>query len=115
MSEISEVSSRVFIYIDRVGGILSGGIQAVELRYKFTETVKFLLGTVVDIQVGRVIQHPPYAYPTLDCGVDKLFDCGVADSSCRIVDDTTQGFVIIRIGGETEICDGILHLLSLIE
>ena len=39
----------------------------------------------------------------------------VTDTSCRIVDDTAQGLLVIRIGYHTEIGYHILYLLTLIE
>ena len=39
----------------------------------------------------------------------------VTNASCRIVDDATQGLLIVRIGHHTEVGNDILYLLALVE
>ena len=40
---------------------------------------------------------------------------GVADASCRVVDDAPQGFFIVRISHHAEVGNDILNLLALVE
>src|ERR1035441_9342699 len=49
-------------------------------------------------------------------GIDQDFlDGGFADSSCGIIDDSLQGFLIFMIDGKTVVGKQILYFLALIE
>ena len=44
-----------------------------------------------------------------------LAEGGIPYPTRRVVDDADKGLVVLRIGGETEVTDGVLDLLALVE
>lgn len=59
--------------------------------------------------------HLPHAHTHLGCSQLQFADSRCPDASCRIVDDATQSFLIVRITGQAEIGHDILDFLTLIE
>ena len=51
----------------------------------------------------------------MNCSLLQLLLCGIADSTRRGVDDSAQSFIVVGIGGDSEISHSIFHLLALIE
>ena len=46
---------------------------------------------------------------------ENFIQRGLPDSSCRVIDDTLEGNLIVRIHRQTEIGDDVLYLLALVE
>ena len=63
----------------------------------------------------RLAYHLPETHLVLMRTVSNLHHRCCADTASRIVDDTLDGFLIIRIGHQSEISDNILDFLALIE
>ena len=51
----------------------------------------------------------------INCGLLQLLLCCFADSTRGGVDDSAQSFIVVGIGGDSEISHGIFHLLTLVE
>ena len=60
-------------------------------------------------------EYGPQAYIVVSGGGSDFAYRRIAYSACRIVDDTFEGFFIIRIDCQTEIGDYIFYFLTLIE
>ena len=63
----------------------------------------------------RLLDHLPQTDAVGLCRLDNLTNSRISDASCRIVDDTLEGLLVVRIGYQTEVGYHVLDLLTLIE
>ena len=88
-----------------------------ERRDEQAEILEFRLRTLVDIQsvMLHITYHLPETRPVLMGTIGNLHHGSSTDATSRIIDDTLESLLIVRIGNETEIGDDILDFLTLIE
>ena len=82
-----------------------------------TEMLELCLCSLVHIQLvlDRVTDDVPQTGAVTHRTGCNLPHRRIADTACRVVDDTLQRLLIIRIRHHAEISDDILDLLALIE
>ena len=86
-------------------------------RNEQSEIIQFRQCTLVYIEsiMCRLAYHLPETHLVLMRTVSNLHHRCCADTASRIVDDTLDGFLIIRISHQSEIGNNILDFLALIE
>ena len=88
-----------------------------ERRDKQAEFLKFRLRTLVDIQsvMFHITYHLPETHLIQMGTIGNLHHGSSTDATSRIIDDTLESLLIVRVGNEAEIGDDILDFLTLIE
>ena len=84
---------------------------------QLSESLNLRHRTLADIhrEQHRLLDHLPQAYAVGLSRLDNLPHRCIADTTRRIIDDTLEGLLIIRIRNQSEIRNHILDLLALIE
>ena len=110
-------NSRTFhqFHTQRIGILLTS--QSNEFRNQVTESLQLGISSFIQFHsvAQRFAKHFPQAHFTTSGRLGQLAQCGIPDTSCRIVDDTLESFFIVRIHRQTEISHHILHFLPLIK
>ena len=84
---------------------------------EFAETLQLGVRALVHVQTERkrFAKHLPEAHAVgIGCH-HNLAHRGIADASCRIVDDTLESFLIVRVHRQAEVSNYVLDFLALIE
>ena len=88
-----------------------------EFSYQTGKSVEFTQSP--GIETGRIpvrlLNHSPEAYVAVNRCTCQLGESCLPDASRREIDHTSQRLVIIRIQSQTEIGNGVLYLLALVE
>ena len=88
-----------------------------ERRDEQAEILEFRLRTLVDIQsvMFYIPYHLPETHLILMGTIGNLHHGSSTDATSRIIDDTLESLLIVRVGNKAEIGDDILDFLTLIE
>ena len=109
--------SRTFhqFHTQRIGILLTS--QSNEFRNQVAESLQLGIGSFIQFHsvAQRFAKHFPQTHFTTSGRFGQLAQCGIPNSSCRIVDDTLESLFIVRIHRQTEISHHILHFLPLIK
>ncbi len=94
------------------------GMRTVDERTdQQAEILQLRLGSLVGIQsvMLHITYHLPEAHLVLMGTIGDLHHGSSTDATSRIIDDTLDSLLIVRVGNKAEIGDDILDFLTLIE
>ena len=94
-----------------------GRNKGIELIDKLSKTLQSCLCGAVyaKLVTGRIGKHEEGRNLVVDGRLEHFVEGGLADASGRIVNDSPQGFLIVGVHGQSQIGNGILDLLTLVE
>ena len=116
LADISD-NTRLTDYLrTKLVGVLFGNALD-KSGYQTAKILQLARRSFIDVHpVGqRFAEHGPQAYIVAGGGSRDFIYGSVAYPACRVVDDTLEGFFIIRIDREAEVGDYIFYFLALIE
>ena len=83
-------------------------------RLKILQLSQSALGQI-EIKHHWLLDDLPQAHTMQVCGLGNFSYRCISNTTCRIVDDSTQCLLVIRISYHTEIGNDILYFLALVE